>query len=223
MLFDLRSRGRRTTVRGIYLTLAIVMGGGLILFGVGTGVGGGGLLNAFNGGGGGNPNQVANGPIRSAEKAVRTHPQSAAAWAQLVEARWTAAGQGTNFSTQTQNFTASGKKELSQAASAWQHYLQITNGRDPQGVALLAAKVYDAMNDYSGLAAAWEVETATNPHQVKGYECLAMSAYAAKETRKADLALAKVMTMVPKAQRKQLTTTIKSAQSQPTAVRAQGC
>ena len=51
MLFDLRSRGRRTTVRGVYLTLAILMGGGLILFGVGTGVGGGGLLNAFSGGG----------------------------------------------------------------------------------------------------------------------------------------------------------------------------
>ena len=34
MLFDLRSRGRRTTVRGVYLLLAILMGGGLILFGV---------------------------------------------------------------------------------------------------------------------------------------------------------------------------------------------
>ena len=50
MLFDLRSRGRRRTVQVVYLGLAILFGGGLILFGVGTGSGGG-LLNAFTGNG----------------------------------------------------------------------------------------------------------------------------------------------------------------------------
>jgi hypothetical protein len=49
MLFDLRSRGRRRTVQAVYLTLAILMGGGLVLFGVGAGNGIGGLLNAFTG------------------------------------------------------------------------------------------------------------------------------------------------------------------------------
>ena len=51
MLFDLRSRGRRRTVQGVYLGLAVLIGGGLVLFGVGAGNGLGGLLNAFNGGG----------------------------------------------------------------------------------------------------------------------------------------------------------------------------
>ena len=51
MLFDLRSRGRRRTVQGVYLVLAILLGGGLVLFGVGAGNGLGGLLNAFTGGG----------------------------------------------------------------------------------------------------------------------------------------------------------------------------
>ena len=51
MLFDLRSRGRRRTVQVVYLGLALLMGGGLVLFGVGTGSGNGGLLNAFTGGG----------------------------------------------------------------------------------------------------------------------------------------------------------------------------
>src|SRR5437764_12469550 len=91
MLFDLRGRGRRTTVRGVYLTLAILMGGGLILFGVGTGVGGGGLLNAIGGGGGSNKNQVVSSQERNAEKAVKSHPNSAAAWGSLVDARWIAA------------------------------------------------------------------------------------------------------------------------------------
>ncbi len=39
MLFDLRSRGRRRTVQFVYLGLAILLGGGLVLFGVGAGNG----------------------------------------------------------------------------------------------------------------------------------------------------------------------------------------
>ena len=46
MLFDLRGRGRRRAVQAIYLGLAILMGGGLVLFGIG-GATSGGLLDAF--------------------------------------------------------------------------------------------------------------------------------------------------------------------------------
>ena len=35
MLFDLRGPGRRRTVKVIYITLALLMGGGLVLFGIG--------------------------------------------------------------------------------------------------------------------------------------------------------------------------------------------
>jgi hypothetical protein len=216
MLFDLRSRGRRTTVRGIYLTLAIVMGGGLILFGVGTGVGGGGLLNAFSGGGGGNQKQVVNSEVRAADRAVKANPDSPSAWAQMVQAHWTAAGQGSNYNSATQSFTASGKKQLSEATSAWQHYLTLTKGTDPKGIAVLAARAYASLKDWSGEAGAWEVEAASTPSQPKGYECLAISAYAAGQTDKADLALAKALTMVPKAQRKTLTSQIQAAKTHPT-------
>jgi hypothetical protein len=214
MLFDLRSRGRRTTVRGIYLTLAIVMGGGLILFGVGTGVGGGGLLNAFNGGGGGGQNQTVSAAEKKAEKAVKTHPDSPAAWAQLVQARWTSAGQGSNYNATTQTFTASGKKELTQAGQAWQRYIALTHGGDPQGIAVLAARAYASVGNYSGEASAWEVESEATP-SAKGFECLALSSYAAKQTRKADLALNKALTLVPKAQHKTLTTQIQAAKTNP--------
>ncbi|HZO76628.1 MAG TPA: hypothetical protein VFB39_01190, partial [Solirubrobacteraceae bacterium] len=50
MLFDLRARGRRRTVQTVYLGLAILIGAGLVLFGVGTGTGGGGLFGAFTNG-----------------------------------------------------------------------------------------------------------------------------------------------------------------------------
>ena len=51
MLFDLRGR-RRRAVQGTYLVLAMLMGGGLVLFGVGGSVSGG-LLDAFKSDGGG--------------------------------------------------------------------------------------------------------------------------------------------------------------------------
>jgi hypothetical protein len=215
MLFDLRSRGRRTTVRGIYLTLAIVMGGGLILFGVGTGVSGGGLLNAFNGGGGGSQNQTVSAAVKTAEKAVKAHPTSSSAWSQMVQARWTLAGQGSNFNAATQTFTASGKKQLAQAGQAWERYLQLTNGHDPKGIAVLAARAYASVGNYSGEAGAWEIQAASSPSQPKGYECLAVSSYAAGQTRKGDLALNKAVSLVPKTQRKQLTTQIQAAKTNP--------
>jgi hypothetical protein len=214
MLFDLRSRGRRTTVRGVYLGLAVLMGGGLILFGVGTGVGGGGLLNAFNGGSS-NQSSVVSSAEKSALRATRLRPSDPSAWAQLVQARWTSAGEGSNFSAGTGTFTTSGKRELTKATQAWQQYLTLTSGKDPASIAVLAARAYAGLADYSGQASAWEVETAANPDQVKGYECLAVSAYAAKQNRKGDLALDKALTMVPKVQRTLLKQQLQQAKAQP--------
>src|ERR671914_482748 len=55
MLFDLQGK-RRRVVQATYLTLAVLMGGGLVLFGIGGDVSGG-LFDAFSdrqGGGGSN-------------------------------------------------------------------------------------------------------------------------------------------------------------------------
>ncbi len=75
MLFDLRSRGRRRTVQAVYLGLAVLMGGGLILFGVGSGNGGGGLLNAFTGNGSGSAQrQVVSPQEKAALKQTKLTP-----------------------------------------------------------------------------------------------------------------------------------------------------
>ena len=215
MLFDLRSRGRRTAVRGVYLFLAILIGGGLILFGVGTGTGGGGLLNAITGGTG-NQNQVVNSAVQSAEKVVKANPDSASAWGSLVQARWTYAGEGNNFNSSAGTFTAAGQTQVRDATQAWQQYLQLTHGKDPSGIAFLAARAYGALGDYAGEANAWEVVTVTNPNQAKGFECLAASAYAAKQTRKGDLALAKALGLLPKLERPTLKQEIQAAKTTPT-------
>jgi predicted Zn-dependent protease len=222
MLFDLRSRGRRRTVQGVYLGLAVLMGGGLILFGVGAGNGFGGILNAFTGNGSGSAQkQVVSQQEKLALAAVKASPNDPAAWGKLVSARWTSATtQGSNFNPNTGAFTASGKKELTATGQAWQKYLTLTKKVDPT-VAILAARAYAQLGDYANQAKAWELETLADPTQAKGYECLAASAYAAKQTRKGDLAAAKALTLVPKAQRLTIKQALQQAKTSPAV--AQGC
>lgn len=220
MLFDLRSRGRRRTVQGVYLGLALLMGLGLVLFGVGAGNGIGGLLNAFTGNGSGNSAQVVNQQEQSALKAVKADPNSASAWGELVQGKYTSAGEGSNYNSTTATFSASGKKELRGATQAWQRYLQLTKSPDPN-IAILAARAYEDLGDYSGAASAWESETAASPAQV-GYACLAANAYAAGQTRKGDLAMSQAISMTPKAQQATLKTEIASIKRQPSLIR-QAC
>ncbi len=221
MLFDLRSRGRRRTVQAVYLMLAILLGGGLVLFGVGAGNGLGGLLNAFNGGGStSGQKSVVSAQEKSAIKATQLNPNNAQAWANLIQARWTSAGQGSNFNSSTGQFTASGLNELKLATQDWQKYLKLTKNPDPN-LAVLAARAYAGQQNYSGEASAWDIETLADPNAVKGYECLAVSAYAAGQTRVGDLAEAKAVTLVPKAQQTLLKQSINQAKTTPSV--AQQC
>ena len=221
MLFDLRSRGRRRTVQGVYLFLAILLGGGLVLFGVGAGNGLGGLLNAFNGGGSSSGQKaVVSQQEKNAIKATQVSPDSAQAWANLVQARWTAAGQGANFNSSTGQFTASGLNELKLATQDWQRYLKLTKSPDPN-LAVVAARAYAGQQNYAGEASAWDIETLADPTAAKGFECLAVSAYAAGQTRKGDLASTKAVSLVPKAQQTLLKQAINQAKTQPSV--AQQC
>lgn len=209
MLFDLRSRGRRRTVQAVYLGLALLMGGGLVLFGVGAGNGVGGLLNAFTGGGSNNQTQVVSQQEKQALRQTQLHPTDPSGWASLVQARWTSAGQGSNYDTATSTFTSSGKQELAKMAQAWDRYQQLTKNPDPN-TSLLAARGLAQLGNFSGAADAWEISAAANAGSARNYECLAASAYAASQTRKGDLATAKALTLVPKLQR---ATTQKALQS----------
>jgi hypothetical protein len=222
MLFDLRSRGRRRTVQVVYLGLALLMGGGLVLFGVGAGNGLGGLLNAFTGGGSGNNQSAAvSQQEKNALKQTRQSPNNPAAWAALINARWiNATSNASNYNQATGTFSDAGKKELAATTNAWQRYLVLTKNPDPN-LAILAARAYAQQGNYSGSAGAWEIQTQANPSAAKGYECLAATAYAAKQTRKGDLALAKAMSLVPKLSRTTLKNEITAAKTTPTV--AQGC
>jgi hypothetical protein len=210
VLFDLRSRGRRRTVQGIYLGLAVVMGGGLILFGVGAGNGNGGLLNAFGGGGNGNAQtQQLNQTEKQAIAQTKANPNSASAWGNLLEAYYSAAQ--TAVPSGTTAFTGAPRHTLVLATNAWQHYQQLTKKPDPT-IATVAANAYGYLQEYKNQAAALQVVTASTPSATTYYN-LAVAAYQGKMASLGDLAAKKAIALEPKLQRLTLQNQLKQVRT----------
>src|SRR3954468_3033663 len=76
MLFDLRGR-RRRAVQATYLTLAVLMGGGLVLFGIGGNTSGG-LFDAFKGGNGSGGDKHAEKRVQRTKKVLARNPNDKA-------------------------------------------------------------------------------------------------------------------------------------------------
>jgi hypothetical protein len=216
MLFDLRSRGRRTTVRVIYVLLALVMLSGLILVGVGTGNNNGGLLNAFTNNGSSNnsgQSQAILNQTRKAIKATEKKPTSPAAWSLLVQARWSEAGSGPNYDTSTSTYTASGKKQLKLALTAWDKYLQVSKDKPSVEIAHLAAEAGTLVSQWSVASNAWQYVVAdeSGASSAEGFLCLAFTSYAGGNSRTGDLASTKAVSAAPKLQKLQLKSALKAA------------
>ena len=104
MLFDLRGSGRRRVVKIVYLTLAFLMGGGLVLFGIGGGGAlSGGLVDAIteSDGGSGDGSDRFREAEEKATAAARANPSDAALWAALARARFNLASVGENIDQST--------------------------------------------------------------------------------------------------------------------------
>ena len=108
MLFDLRGK-RRRAVQATYLTLALLMGGVLVLFGIGGDVSGG-LLNAVTGAPSGDTGEKRY-KEQAADALARTqrNPQDATACRHLTRARIQVATSGDRYDTQTREYTDAGK------------------------------------------------------------------------------------------------------------------
>ncbi len=203
MLFDLQSRGRRTAVKIVYLGLAVLIGGGLVLFGVGTGTGGGGLLDVFNGNSQDASVQISNAEKR-AQRAVRVNPSDAAAWGELARARYLRAGQGDNFNESQGTFTEKGQDQLRSAATAWERYLALQPRPDANLARLMAnAFVPTALNQPAKAAEALEIVTEQDP-SAASFSSLATYAWLAGQQRKGDLAARKAVDLAPDAQKRQV-------------------
>lgn len=202
MLFDLQSKGRKNVIRIIYLWLAILMGGGLVLFGIGTGIEGGGLLDVFSNSGSDTSAQVSRAETR-ANRAIRLNPRDPEAWAALARARYQTAGLGENYNSETNTFTDAGREKLQSASAAWQRYLSLEPRRIDVSLARLMAGAYDqaGLDQPAEAAAAMEIVTEVEP-SAAAYGALAQYAYLAGQMRKGDLAATKAVELAPEAQQR---------------------
>jgi hypothetical protein len=202
MLFDLQSRGRKTFVKVIYLGLAILMGGGLVLFGVGTGIPGSGLVDVFSNNGAADTSSQISDAEKRANREVKADRKDPQAWADLTRARFQAAGVSGNYDEGTGTFTESGIAKLAEAADAWQHYLALEPKKPDPNLARLMAQAYSegGLNQPGEATAALEIVTEAQPSAAT-YSQLAVYAYIAGQFRKGDLAAAKAVELAPKAQR----------------------
>jgi len=213
MLFDLESRGRKNLIRFIYLWLAVLLGGGLILFGIG-GATGGGLVDVFSGGGSDATVQVSDTEKR-AKRATERNPKDEQAWADLARARYQTAGLGENYDSARRAFTESGLEKLVQAANAWQKYLALEPDKPDANLARLMAQAYaeTGLNQPALAAAALEVVTEAQP-SAAAFAQLAQYAYLAGQMRKGDLAAAKSVELAPRSQRASVRRQLASARRQ---------
>lgn len=195
MLFDLRGRGRRRTIQAVYLFLALLMGGGLVFFGIGGGSGSGGLLDAVGQGGGGK----ANGPslyakqVKAAELAVARMPTDRAAWAALADARFKVAGIGDNYNQTTGVFTTKGRNQLQASQQAWERYLSLKPPKPNPNLAREMVRALTALNQLDGAVTAQEIVATHDAGNSAQFANLAALAYLAGQTRKGDLSSTKAV------------------------------
>jgi hypothetical protein len=203
MLFDLRGR-RRRAVQVTYLMLAVLMGGGLVLFGVGSDVSGG-LLDVFKGGGGGgsSADSALRDRVNREEERLAKSPRNDALLQNLIRDYYSLAT--SQRESGTIGFPDDAKDELRKAGAYWQRYTQAVDGEPSADTARYALQVYDvsALNQPKEAQKAAAI-IARDSNDVASYLRLVSYAALAGDTRTADLAATKAVDLAPKGQRKQV-------------------
>jgi hypothetical protein len=217
MLFDLRGGGRRRTIQVVYILLALIMGAGLVLFGIGGAVSGG-LVDAITNGGGSSTTDTGTYQKReaAAAAATRAKPTDAAAWATLARARFQLANAGGNVDQSTGQYSAQGQRQLRAAGDAWQKHLQLAGNKPDSSVAAIMVQAYSALGDAPKAVEAQEIITEARPRATT-FATLAILAYGAGQTRKGDLARQKALDLTDPDQRETLKAQIDEAKTQAAA------
>jgi hypothetical protein len=201
MLFDLRGRHRRRLVRVVYVGLALLIGLGLVGFGIGGGFGSGGLFTAATN------NEGQNGASRAKEikrytALTRRQPNNVGAWEKLANAIIHETGNGETY-VNSQGVTAKGKEYFHRAAQAWSSYLALNPPKPNPSLALQMATVYSegGLNEPDQAVQALQIAVAARPTSAALWGALAQYAYKAHNTRVGDLASTKAVALAPPAER----------------------
>src|SRR3954452_5510753 len=209
MLFDLKGK-RRRVVQGVYLMLAVLLGVGLVAFGIGSGVNGGPRDLCGGGGGSNKGDEIIQKKIDTAEKQLQANAKNTAALAAVIRGHYQLATAQSD--PNTGQFTKDASDDLREAAAAWEKYLA-TNPKKPDlGLARVMVQAYGGLAQlnqaeqtaaaryWAGAATAVEVIAAAKP-TINNYLALVIYATTAGQTGKADLAGKKAVSLAPKKQR----------------------
>jgi hypothetical protein len=216
MLFDLRGRHRRRAVRVIYTGLAVLMGVGLVGFGIGGGFGGGGgLLNAANGHEGSNAASFSN-QIKKYTKITREQPKNASAWYHLANAELHEAG-GEAYVNST-GVTAKGKELFAKVAQAWNSYVALNPAKPNSELAQRMVAVFseEGLNEPAAEVAVLQIAVAARPTSAALYAQLAEAAYKAHDPGVGDLAAGKAVSLAPAVERLRLKKELETVRKNPT-------
>ena len=221
MLFDLRGSGRRRVVKVVYVTLALLMGGGLVLFGIGgSGALSGGLVDAITESeGGGDGTDRLRDLEERATAAARANPDDAALWAAAARARFNLASAEANPSTG--EFSEEGQAQLQAASRAWEEHLELAGDKPDSRVASLMVQAYSTLGEFDKAATAQEV-IALDRESVGAYTQLAVLAYQANQLRKGDLAKDKAIELTEPDMREALKGQLEAARAQAAPQSAEG-
>lgn len=196
MLFDTQSPSRRRFVQVTFASLALLMGGGLIFFGIGGATNGGGLFDAFSNQGI-SVDDTAKNNAEDAEKALAANPKDEAAAAKLAKARVLIATQSA-FDANGQVIEDGGQELVTAADNAWTKYLALGPAKPDAsaGIQYASFYAYPGVSKYDKAARALEAVLVTRKPSSGLYAQLAVYALAAgnddkyKEARTKALALA---------------------------------
>jgi hypothetical protein len=225
MLFDLRSAGRRRTVKLVYLGLALLMFVGFVGFSIGSSGLHGGIVDAITGSNGGGSSSADNAAtkhlsdeVQAAALKTKTSPTDTAAWAALVQTRLRYALVGNNFdpkggSSGTGDYTAAGRNQLTAAGIAFDHYLALKPAKTDEDLTRQMIQAYASVGNNAKAVSAQETLTEVDPTQ-QTFQNLALLAYQAGQLRKGDLASAKAIDLAPASAKKDLKSQLDQAKSQ---------
>ncbi len=199
MLFDLQGR-RRRVVQATYLMLAVLMGGGLVFFGIGGDVQGG-LFDAFSERGGNTAN-IVDDRIETNEERVKENPRNAQARKELVQDYYAKAA--SLVPPGASMIPPEGQDELRKADANYQAYLDLKPEPPDASLALVALNLYgsSALDDPKKLQEAARLRAEVE-NDAQSYLQLVDAATRAGDTRAADLAGGKVVELARKGQKKQ--------------------
>lgn len=202
MLFDLRGRGRRRTVQVIYLSLAILMGGGLVLFGIGGDVNGG-LFDAFSQNDG-DANEQFEERRDDAAKKTQQNPNNPAFWAQLATAEFQLATSSDGFNETDGTFSGSAREHLVAARNAWNRHVKLAGDKVDGDTAATMRSALSSLDDNAGAVRAQEayIDTLGKDVTAGDFGTLAQLSYIAGQDRKGDLAADRAVELSPKDERK---------------------